>query len=108
MNQITVIGTLGKDPELKYSNNGLAIANLSVATNYGKDENQKTTWHYVTVFGDMAEHVAEAVTKGERVICVGRLEKSQYEKEGVQHTNVSIIADAVGKDLRFKKREEQW
>jgi single-strand DNA-binding protein len=106
MNQITVIGTLGKDPELKYSNNGLAIANLSIATNYGKEENQKTTWHYVTVFGDMAENVAASLFKGDRAIVVGRLEKSTYEKEGVQHTNVSIIADAVGKELRFAKRDD--
>ena len=106
MNQITIIGTLGKDPELKYSNNGLAIANLSIATNYGKEENQKTTWHYVTVFGEMAENVAASLFKGERAIVVGRLEKSTYEKEGVQQTNVSIIADAIGKELRFIKRDD--
>ena len=101
MNQLTIVGTVGKDPELKFSNNGLAIANLSVATNYGKDEKKTTTWHYVTVFGEMAEHVAESVRKGTRVIVVGRLDKSQYEKEGVTRESVSVIADHIAIDLRF-------
>jgi single-strand DNA-binding protein len=103
VNQITVVGTLGKDPELKFSNNGLAITNLSVATNYGKEDNQKTTWHYVTVFGDLAENVASTMSKGSRVIVVGRLEKSQYEKDGVTRDSVSVIAEHVGVELRFIK-----
>jgi single-strand DNA-binding protein len=101
MNQLTIVGTVGKDPELRFSNNGLPIASLSVATNYGKDEKKTTTWHYVTVFGDMAEHVAASIHKGTRLIVVGRLDKSQYEKDGVTRENVSIIADHVGIELRF-------
>jgi single-strand DNA-binding protein len=101
MNQITIVGTLGKDPELRFSANGLAIANFSVATNYGKDEKKTTTWHYVTVFGEMGEHVAESLRKGSRVIVVGRLDKSQYEKDGVTKESVSVIADHVGLELRF-------
>jgi single-strand DNA-binding protein len=101
MNQLTIVGTIGKDPELRFSNNGLAIANLSVATNYGKDEKKTTTWHYVTVFGEMAEHVAESIRKGSRVIVVGRLEKSQYEKDGTTRESVSVIAEHIGVELRF-------
>lgn len=103
MNQITIVGTIGKDTELKYSNNGLAICNFSVATNYGKEDKEKTTWHYVTVFGDLAENVAANLGKGSRVIVVGRLDKSQYEKDGVTKESVSVIAEHVGAELRFAK-----
>lgn len=101
MNQLLIVGTVGKEPELRFSNNGLAIANFSVATNYGKDEKKTTTWHYITVFGDMAEHVAASIRKGTRVVVTGRLEKSQYEKDGVTKESVSVIAEHVGIDLRF-------
>jgi single-strand DNA-binding protein len=101
MNQLIIVGTVGKDPELRFSNNGLPIASLSVATNYGKDEKKTTAWHYVTIFGEMAEHVAESIRKGSRVIVVGRLDKSQYEKDGVTRDSVSVIAEHVGLELRF-------
>jgi single-strand DNA-binding protein len=72
MNNITIAGNIGKNPELKYSGNNLAILKFSVADTSGKDDNKKTTWHDIVVFGEQAENVAEKAGQGTRVVVVGR------------------------------------
>jgi single-strand DNA-binding protein len=106
VNSITVVGNVGKEPELRYSQNGTAVCNVSVATTQGKDDNAKTTWHYVTTFGSMAENVAATIKKGQRVIAVGRLDKSSYEKDGVTVERTNVIAEHFGADLRFSSSEQ--
>jgi single-strand DNA-binding protein len=103
MNNITIVGRVGRDPELKFSGNGMAIANFSVATDYGRDDKKKTTWHNVVVFDKLAENVAESLHKGARVIIAGRLEISEYDgKDGEKKKKTELIADAVGLELRFE------
>ena len=102
MNQITVIGNVGRDPELRYANSGTAVLKFSVADTIGKDDNKKTTWHDITVFGEMAENVGSALGKGQRVIVMGRLQKSKYTgRDGVEKEKAEIVADDVALSLRW-------
>ena len=102
MNNITVIGNVGRDPELRYANSGTAVLKFSVADTVGKDDNKKTTWHDITVFGEMAENVGSALGKGQRVIVMGRLQKSKYMgRDGVEKEKAEIVADDVALSLRW-------
>ena len=102
MNNITVIGNVGRDPELRYANSGTAVLKFSVADTVGKDDNKKTTWHDITVFGEMAENVGSALGKGQRVIVMGRLQKSKYTgRDGVEKEKAEIVADDVALSLRW-------
>ncbi len=102
MNTITVIGNVGRDPELRYANSGTAVLKFSIADNYGRDDNKKTSWHNVTVFGEMAENVGAVLSKGQRVIVIGRNEESEYTtREGETKKKWQIIADDVALSLRW-------
>ena len=102
MNNITIVGRLGRDPEIRFSADGKQIATFSVATDYGRDENKKTSWHNVVCFGSLAENVCQSIAKGSRVIVAGRLDVSEYEtKDGEKKKKHELVADAVGLELRF-------
>jgi len=102
VNNITVIGNVGRDPELRYANSGTAVLKFSVADTVGRDENKKTTWHDITVFGEMAENVGSALGKGQRVIVMGRIQKSKYQgRDGVEKEKVEVLADDVALSLRW-------
>jgi len=102
VNTITVIGNVGRDPELRYANSGTAVLKFSIADNYGRDDNKRTSWHNVTVFGEMAENVGAVLSKGQRVIVIGRNEESEYTtREGEAKKKWQIIADDVALSLRW-------
>jgi single-strand DNA-binding protein len=105
MNQITVIGNVGRQPEgLKYTGSGLAVLKFSVADTRGKDDQKKTSWYDIVVFGDQAEAVVENIGKGDRIMVAGRLQVEDYEKkDGSKGKRVEIIADAVGRVVRDNK-----
>lgn len=106
MNTITVIGNVGKDPELRFTQGGKAVAKFTVATTRGKDEKKETTWHNVVVFDEQAENVCEQVKKGSRVLVQGRLSKDDYkDKDGNQRQSVEIVADDVCLSLRWKAKD---
>ena len=101
MNNITIVGNAGKPVELTFSQGGMAVGTFTVATTSGKDDKKVTVWHNVTVFGQMAEFVAGSVEKGSRVIVVGKLDISSYEKDGQKKFTTKILADEVGLTCRF-------
>ena len=102
MNNITLHGTVGKDPELRYSKGGNAVLTFAVADNYGKDDKKKTTWWDIIVFGKLAENVANTIAKGTSVIITGRLEQEEYtKKDGTKGTARKLIADEVGASCRW-------
>lgn len=102
MNNISVAGNVGRDPELKYTPANLAILKFSVADTYGKDDNKKTSWHDIVVFGEQAETVAEKIGKGVRVVIIGRLQIEAYDKkDGTKGKRVEIVADEVALSLRW-------
>jgi len=108
----TVIGRLTADPEVKFTNKGTAVANFSVAVNRKKGDEEYVSFFDVTVWGTLAKGV-EGLKKGDRVIVHGYLNQDRYEnKEGKTVSKTVIVADAVGKELRFagedaKKQEPE-
>lgn len=110
VNQITVVGHLGADPELRMVRGGeMALANLRLAvTDRVKKDGEwtkQTTWFRVTVFGKQAEFLDDSAHKGSLVYACGRLELQEWEsREGEPRTTLAIIADrAMCLDKRERK-----
>ena len=100
VNKVILVGNLGNDPDMKYTQGGMAICTLSVATTSvrkDKDGNQqeKTEWHRVKLFGKLGEIAGEYLRKGRQVYIEGRLEYGSYEKDGVKHYTTDIVADEM-------------
>lgn len=106
---VTIIGTLGGDPELSFLQSGKAVANVNIASTprkFNRDSNEwvdgDTLWMRGSVWGDYAEHVVESLTKGDRVIVVGSLTQRSYEtREGEKRTVVELQIDEIGPSLRW-------
>ena len=99
VNKVILIGNLGADPELKYTPNGAAVANLSLATidtwkdNDGNKQ-ERTEWHRVIVWKKLAEITAEYLKKGSKVYFEGRLQTRSWEdKDGVKRYTTEVVAD---------------
>jgi single-strand DNA-binding protein len=102
MNTVTIHGTVGQEPELRYSASQNAVLTFSVADNYGKDDKKKTTWWNVIVFGKLAENVVNTISKGTSVIITGRLEQEEFTtKDGEKRKATKLIADEVGASCRW-------
>jgi single-strand DNA-binding protein len=102
MNNITIHGTVGQEPELRFSASNNAVLTFSVADNYGKDDKKKTTWHNVIVFGKVAENVANSITKGTSVLITGRYEQEEFtKKDGTKGKTTKLIADEIGVSCRW-------
>jgi single-strand DNA-binding protein len=99
VNKAIIVGNLGRDPEMRYTPDGLAVANFSVATSEEwKDKNtgekrQKTEWHRIVAFGRLAEICGEYLSKGKKVYIEGRIQTRDWEdKEGVKRYTTEIVA----------------
>jgi len=97
-NKVILVGNLGNDPEVKYTQSGMAICTLSLATTtVRKDKDgqqiEKTEWHRVKLFGKVGEIAGEYLKKGRQVYIEGRIEYGSYEKDGVKHYTTDILAD---------------
>jgi len=95
LNQITLIGRLGKPPEMRYSANGKAVTKFSLATDDGFGENKETTWHNVVVFDKSAEACAQYLDKGSLVAVVGRQTHRKYDKDGDTRYFSEVVANRV-------------
>tara|TARA_Y100000114_G_scaffold155628_1_gene180297 strand:- start:1368 stop:1745 length:378 start_codon:yes stop_codon:yes gene_type:complete len=100
MNLLILAGNLGTDPELRETSNGLAICNLSIATNERRkvqgEWKPHTEWHRVTVFGNQATTCSKNLTKGSYVVLHGRVSKQTYtDKENIERTSYEVIADRI-------------
>lgn len=107
-NNVTEIGALGRDPELKFTPSGHAVANFSIAVSRRwQNKNtqaweEATSWFDIVCWGQLAENVAESLTKGMRVIVSGRLDQRSWEtQDGDKRSKVEIVADEVGPSLRW-------
>ncbi|WP_308466727.1 single-stranded DNA-binding protein [Rathayibacter soli] len=106
---ITVVGNLTSDPELRYTQNGLAVANFTIASTPRTFDRAANDWKdgealflRASVWRDFAEHVASSLTKGSRVIATGRLKMRSYEtKEGEKRTSTELEIDEIGPSLRY-------
>ena len=106
---ITVVGNLTADPELRYTQNGLPVANFTIASTPRTFDRQANEWKdgealflRASVWRDFAEHVAGSLTKGSRVIATGRLKQRSYQdKEGNNRTAIELEIDEIGPSLRY-------
>ena len=116
VNKVILLGNLGNDPDTKYTQGGMAICTLSIATTSvrkDKDGNQqeKTEWHRVKLFGKLGEIAGEYLKKGRQVYIEGRIEYGSYEKDGVKRSVTEVVADDVEfltpKDATRKQEEPE-
>jgi len=112
---ITVVGNLTADPELRYTQNGIAVANFTIASTPRTYDRQSGEWKdgealfmRASVWREFAEHVASSLTKGARVVATGRLRQRSYEtKEGEKRTSIELEVDEVGPSLRYATAQVQ-
>jgi len=105
---ITVIGNLTNDPELRFVPSGSAVANFTIASTPKVFDRQSNEWKdgetlflRASVWREMAENVAESLTKGMRVVASGRLKSRQYESNGEKRTVIELEIDEIGPSLRY-------
>lgn len=100
-NKATIVGNLGADPDVRYTDSGTAVCNLSVATNRkwkskSGQMQEEVNWHRVTVFGKTAENCGTYLSKGRQVLVEGRIKYGEYtDKEGVKKYTTEIVAQTV-------------
>ena len=103
VNKVILVGNLGKDPEVRYTSGGQAVANLRIATSRSWTDKQsgqrkeETEWHDVEVWGKQAEQCGEYLAKGRQVFVEGRLktDKWQDKQSGQERSKVKVVADTV-------------
>ena len=98
LNKVMLIGNLGRDPEIRYSQQGTAVVKFSIATsetwtdrNTGNRQ-EKTEWHNIVVFGKQAETCEKYLSKGSKIFIEGKLQTSTYEKDGQTRYFTEIVA----------------
>lgn len=101
LNKVMLIGNLGKDPEIRYTPSGMAVAKFSIATSErSKDKTsgdwvEKTEWHNIVLFGKQGELAGEYLSKGKTVYIEGKLRTQKYEKDGVTRYSTEIVGDKM-------------
>jgi single-strand DNA-binding protein len=99
INKVILVGNLGKDPEVRYTPNGKAVANLTLATSESwKDQSgqiqEKTEWHRVSMFGKLAEIAGEYLRKGSQVYIEGKLQTSKWkDQQGQDRYTTEVVLD---------------
>ena len=111
-NNITVVGNITRDPELRFTGSGQAKVNFGLAVNRRWQNKQNQEWEEqvsffnVVAWGEMGENVSESLAKGSRVIVSGRLEQRSWETdEHEKRSIVEIVADEIGPSLRWATAE---
>ncbi|MGI9600280.1 MAG: single-stranded DNA-binding protein [Acidimicrobiales bacterium] len=102
-NTVTVVGNVTRDPELRFTPGGAAVANFGVAWNKKNQDGEETVSFFdVTCWRQLAENVSESITKGSRVVVYGRLDQRSWEtQDGDRRSKVEIIADDVAPSLKW-------
>lgn len=102
VNRVILVGNLGADPELRYSNNGDAILNISIATSESRkdkqtgEKKQMTEWHRVVFYGQLAEIVAKYLKKGDTLYVEGKIRTRKWtDQQGVERYTTEIYADEM-------------
>ncbi|RAL22462.1 single-stranded DNA-binding protein [Lujinxingia litoralis] len=101
LNKAMIIGNLGSDPEVRYTQSGAAVTNFNVATNESwvdksGQRQERTEWHRVVVFGKQAENCGKYLSKGRQVFVEGRLQTRDWEdRDGNKRSTTEIVAMTV-------------
>jgi len=108
MNDVSLIGNVTRDPEIRYTPSGQATVTFGLAVNRRWQNRQTQEWEEATSFFDvvcwreMAENASESLTRGSRVIVVGRLEQRSWETpDGDKRSKIEVVADEIGPSLRW-------
>ena len=123
VNKVILIGRLGRDPDIRFSSKGEAIANLALATSESwKDKDtgekvEKVEWHRVVVFGKLADVCQKYLHKGSKIYVEGKLQTRKWDKNGVdQYTTEVVLSgwnctlmmlDSKGEPVEPKEEEER-
>ena len=102
-NTVTVVGNVTRDPELRFAQSGMAIAQFGLAWNRRRqDQEDEVSFFDITCFRQLAENVAESLKKGARVVVYGTLQQRSWENDqGDRRSKVEILADDVAPSLRW-------
>lgn len=105
-NTIILTGNITRDPELRWTRGGSAVASFGLAVNRRWQQDgewqEETDFFNVTAWRDLAENLAESVQKGDRVVIEGRMKFSEYEdRDGNARSGLEVIADDVGASMRW-------
>jgi len=101
VNKVILIGRLGADPEVRYTNSGTPVANFRMATsvnftNKSGEKTERTEWHRIVVFGRLGEICGEYLAKGKQVYIEGRLQTREWEdRDGNKRRTTEIVATAM-------------
>ena len=99
LNKVLLIGNLGKDPEVRYTSSGKAVATFTLATSQqwkdqGGTDQERTEWHRIVAWGRLGEVCGEYLSKGRQVYIEGRIQSREWEdQEGNKRTTVEIVAN---------------
>ncbi len=109
-NSVTLVGNLTKEPELRYTTGGRGVASFGLAVNRRYQVNgewqEQVSFFNIVAWGDLGEHAAASLNKGNRVIVTGRLEQRSYEtREGEKRSVTEVIADELGPSLRWAQAQ---
>jgi single-strand DNA-binding protein len=112
--QCTIVGNCTKDPELRYTNSGMPVASFSVAVNErtknpaGEWVDGEASYYDVTCFRLLAESVSEAVSRGDRVVVVGKMKQSRWDApDGAKRSKVEVVADDVGRSILWAAKDNE-
>jgi len=105
-NHISITGNLTRDPELRFTSAGRAVCNIGIADDYRFQRNgewvSETTFHNLTIWGEVGENAAASLNKGETVIITGRLQSRSYEgQDGEKKVAWDVVVDSIGPSLRW-------
>jgi single-strand DNA-binding protein len=102
INKAVIVGTLGKDPEIKYAANGNAVVNISVATNESWKDRQtgeaqeRTEWHRIVMFGKLGEIASQYLKKGSQAYFEGKIKTSKWQDDnGNDRYSTQIVANEM-------------
>lgn len=106
INKVILIGNLGQDPDIRFTAQGIAVANLSIATSEswkdaGGQKHENTQWHRVVVFGKLAEIAQQYLKKGSKVFLDGKLQNRKYQKDGQDRYITEIVVDSYRGQLQM-------
>lgn len=107
-NTVSIVGNLTREPEMRFTPSGAALCSFGIAVNRRWRNSSTNEWEEevsffdVTCWRELAENVAESLTKGTRIVVVGRLEQRSWETDsGEKRSKVEIVADDVAPSLRW-------
>jgi single-strand DNA-binding protein len=105
MNFVSISGSLGRDAELKYLNNGDPICSFSVADSQGRDK--PTIWWRCSLFGKRGQSLAQFLTKGQSVTVVGTITEREWEKDGIKQKSMDVRVSEIALQGGRKESEPQ-